>query len=1021
MPLPPVARTFSALGLLLAALALCVPALAAGEGDIWGDFPALSFARLTAADGLPHDTVSAVAQDRDGLLWIGTQAGLARYDGYRMQRWEADPGRPGSLPDNYIRALLPLSDGGMLVGTGAGGVARYDPWRDQFIRLLPPDGDSGRVLAIEPSRTAGGDSAWIATDDGLFHWRAGEPGLRHVDIRLSDDSAVNPRLFTVFEDANGDLWLGGVAGLLYRRAGQTHFTRIRGQGPAAIALAGDIWAILRDSAGRLWVGSGDAGLVYLHPADGKLRAVAGLSGPDGLAGRRTVRGFTEVPGGDIWIATDGAGLLIHDPRTGRTRAVRHDPVLPGSIGSDRMRASMVDRSGNIWLVTSQGLERYDPYAARVRIVPSSPLNPMTLSNGEVFAALDDGRGRVWVGLADGAIDVLDLPAGRIHRLHMPPPHNGRDVQVLRRLDDGTLLAGGRGVVSIDPRSLAITPGAVPCADGRIIVDMAVDGSDVWLGSYDGLLRYSPATGECTVHRHDAARPDSLVSDHVRAVLRLPDGRIAVATAAGLSVGDRSGRFRSFRPDPADPAALPHGFVTGLALDGHGRLWLSTAGGGLVVTDVEDLARTPRFRAMRRGNGLPHDNVGGVGVDGRGRIWFTTPSRIGMLDPPTGRFTLLGARDGATMKYYVLRALAWGPDGSLLLGGLGGLAILDTDGAADPPPPGRLQLTGLSVNHQRLLPSSLPAAGGVLRLSALERTLALDFALLDFRSAADLRYRHRLEGFDAGWVDSPPRAPGASYTNLPAGDYVLVVQALTEGPDALAGEMRLSVTVAPFWYETLWARIGALLALLALVAAIVQARTRALRRQRGQLEAEVTARTRDLVTANARLDMLASTDPLTGLLNRRRFMELALHEHMRACRYGRPLSVILIDLDHFKQVNDSHGHRMGDAVLRTAADMLEAGRRGPDLAARFGGEELVLLLPETALAGAAELAERLRLSLAAARTSLDGVEVGVTASLGVAGWRGASESLDSLLHRADTALYAAKNSGRNKVIVAAAPD
>lgn len=294
---------------------------------------------------------------------------------------------------------------------------------------------------------------------------------------------------------------------------------------------------------------------------------------------------------------------------------------------------------------------------------------------------------------------------------------------------------------------------------------------------------------------------------------------------------------------------------------------------------------------------------------------------------------------------------------------------------------------------------MPAPGQALHLSARQRTLSLDFALLDYRADSDLRYRHRLVGFDDGWLDSPPRAPGAGYTNLPAGRYELRVQALLAGLEGPVAELVVPISVEPFWYETTLARIAAAILVLLAVGGIVQARTR------------------DLVAANARLDVLASTDPLTGLLNRRRFLELAQAEQARAQRYGRPVAVLLVDLDHFKRVNDTHGHRMGDAVLRTAADVLTASRRTSDLAARFGGEELVLLLPETDLKGAVGLAERLRLALAGAQTGLDGIDVRITASIGVAALR-PGESLDSLLHRADQALYSAKRAGRDRVMVAA---
>lgn len=989
--------------------------MAAGA-EPWGDFPVLHFRELTTRDGLPNDTISTVAQDKAGLIWIGTFAGIARYDGYRLHQWESDPDDVDRLPEIYVRALLPLSDGGMLIGMGAAGLARYHPDTDRFERLTAADGPGTRIYAMMPARDAQGDAAWIAADDGLFLWRAADGIMRRVPLTDAQGDSLEAKLFSVLEEANGDLWVGGTGGLLLRRAGQAHFTRIRVQGPAAGTVGSDIWVIHRDGDGRLWVGSGDAGAAYLMP-DGSAHAVPGLTGADGLVGRRTIRAMVDVPGQGIWIATDGAGLIILDPATGRLRQVRHDPVLPGSLNGDRLRDIMLDRTGNVWLSTDQGVERYDPYANRLRVVPATPLSPLALSNPEVYAAHSDARSRVWVGLANGNVDVLDLKAGRVERLNMPAPNNGRDVRALVPTGDGRLLAAARGVAAIDMTTMAVTPSVIPCLEGQILNVMIASGTEVIAGSFDGLTRFDSIAGDCRRFRHDPADPKSLPNDNVRSVLVLGDRRLVVGTAAGLAVADGRGGFRSHRPDRSDPDSLPHGYVTGMAEDRHGRLWLSTAGGGLVVTDVEDLGGKPRFRAIRRRNGLPHDNVGGIGVDEAGRVWFTTPSRVGMLNPQNSRFTLFGEREGANLKFYVLRDVTKGPGGGLLLGGLGGLAILDPDGEGKKPPPAALRITGMEINHRPVPPGRLPEPGGVLPLADAERTLSLAFSLLDYRAGGDLRYRHRLEGFDQDWLDSSNRTPGASYTNLPAGHYVLRVEVYQAGQEGPLATLSLRIRVTPFWYEALWARLGGLVLAILAVAGIVQARTAALRRQRRRLEAEVAERTHDLVAVNARLEMLASTDPLTGLLNRRRFLELATAEQLRADRHDRPLSVLLIDLDHFKRVNDAHGHRMGDAVLRTAAGVLSGAIRSSDLAARFGGEELVLLLPETDLTGAAGMAERLRHAFAATPTSLDGVEVRVTASLGVAAWRGPGESLETLLHRADQALYAAKHAGRDKVMVA----
>lgn len=184
-----------------------------------------------------------------------------------------------------------------------------------------------------------------------------------------------------------------------------------------------------------------------------------------------------------------------------------------------------------------------------------------------------------------------------------------------------------------------------------------------------------------------------------------------------------------------------------------------------------------------------------------------------------------------------------------------------------------------------------------------------------------------------------------------------------------------------------------------------------------LIAHIVARLRD---REARLLRLSTTDELTGIANRRRFLEVFSVEYQRAERYGTPLSCVVIDLDHFKQVNDRYGHFAGDEVLVAAAASCRVGLRANDLIARWGGEEFVLLLPQTDRGGAEAVAERCRLAIEAAQVTTCGAFVGVTASLGVASFPDARVTrADDLLRLADAALYQAKERGRNRVILAAA--
>ncbi|HEX5755495.1 MAG TPA: diguanylate cyclase, partial [Arenimonas sp.] len=248
--------------------------------------------------------------------------------------------------------------------------------------------------------------------------------------------------------------------------------------------------------------------------------------------------------------------------------------------------------------------------------------------------------------------------------------------------------------------------------------------------------------------------------------------------------------------------------------------------------------------------------------------------------------------------------------------------------------------------------------------------------------------------------------------LPAGDYVLDIQGRTRsGREAPAIAFRFRVQ--PYWYEQWWAWLLGLLVLAAvggvLTLALVRRRTERYQRANRRLEARIAERTRELEDANRQLAELATEDALTRIANRRALEQGLRREWLRCLDQRRTLSVLMIDVDHFKQYNDRHGHLEGDVMLRAVAQHLRE-RHDPqrELLARYGGEEFALLLPGMPLDQALRRAEALRTDLAAS-------ELGVTVSIGVAGIvPDVQVEPENLLRRADAALYRAKRGGRNRV-------
>jgi diguanylate cyclase (GGDEF)-like protein len=302
----------------------------------------------------------------------------------------------------------------------------------------------------------------------------------------------------------------------------------------------------------------------------------------------------------------------------------------------------------------------------------------------------------------------------------------------------------------------------------------------------------------------------------------------------------------------------------------------------------------------------------------------------------------------------------------------------------------------------------------LRFPEGDFALGFQFALPDLEQERAALYQGRLQGYEAAFSDWT-RSRGYQYSRLRPGDYVFSVRARdARGRVSEIEPFRFSIDAR--WYRStlallLWTALALALVVL-LVAAIFRRRTRNMRTRQRDLQTMVDNRTRDLAAANRRLELMANMDGLTGLPNRRRLDEyLALtwqHSHERQ----RPLAVIAIDIDHFKRYNDEHGHLRGDELLRHATRLLaQCLRRTEDVLARYGGEEFVVVMPGANASQAAEQAEAMLACIADA-------SLGVTISLGVASEiADGSEPVETLVERADQALYAAKSGGRNRVVVA----
>ncbi|MRW83604.1 diguanylate cyclase [Pseudoduganella sp. FT26W] len=994
-------RIFALLSLLLCLLMQGVPVRAA-PGERWAGMTHTAFKRYA------HNDISSglcFAQDAQGFLWIGTQSGLTRWDGNRHVKYVADA-RDDALPDSYIISVHVDSRGRLWVGMNSGGLARYDPEHDNFVRYrASPTGlRDPRVAAMTDDGEGG---LWIATGSGLDHLAADGRFSRRGD---SWGAAALPEggIDALARDADGTLWAGTRRGL---------FQLQQDQPARPVPLAGKsgiaIGVLRKDSAGRLWIGSRTSGAFLLAPGAAVAAPVL-ESGPQSSLQNERISAIIEAAPGEIWVGTDGAngGIVVLDVEHHTSRRIRHRTDTPDSLADNDVMAMFMERSGIIYASDMAGISQHAPQPRAVTTIRH--VNAARSGVASVPGVMVAPDGRLWLGMISGGIDIIDPYQGYSGSLAagtgLP---QGRVLTLVTGPDGDVYLGTQHGLfrASADGRSVqrVLLPQRRPEEE---IYALAVAGNTLWLGGLDGLWGFDLTPGAAPrLLRHEEKN--------------LGDARVTAILPAGdnIWVGTRTGLARvsadaveAIPTDLTTPDRLPPGYVSSLMLDQQGRLWLSNFGTGVVILERTDADGRRRFRRIGMQQGLPDSGANKLLQDAQGMVWASTDAGLARIDPRSLAVRALGPGEGVDVPTYWTNAGAVTPAGELVFGGLSGLTVVRPKALVDwhyTPP---VVVTRIQLNDKEIPigPYNAGLAGKAAPITvttaARERGFSVEFAALDYSAPERNRYAYQLKGFDRHWVDSEATSRRASYNNLPPGDYVLQLRGSNRNGE-WAAPLEVPVRVLPAWHQEPVARLAMIALVLVLGAGLVQARTAFLRRRQRELEAMVEARTAELRATQAQLETLAYGDPLTGLANRRLFNDELRHLVAQAERGGPAFTLLLIDLDRFKPVNDTYGHDAGDALLAATADHLRAAVREADRPFRLGGDEFAVLLSHTNNSETLEpVCTRILANLASPLPHGDAM-IAISASIGAAVYR-EGDSHEQLYKRADVALYEAKATGRD---------
>jgi len=834
--------------------------------------------------GLPSLFITAVAQDRQGYLWVATDNGLARFDGVTFEVHRHRPDDPDTLRGNHVQALYIDDQDRVWASIQGRGFSVLDADRKRWRHFGPdtlPELDGVEVWAFAPD---GEGSLILGTfDSGVLAFDGEKITRRHTHFDDPDGAMPTGMIFTVETDRQGVVWAAGDRGVFRIQPSGLERQSILDRSDR-LSLS-----IFHERDGGLWIGTNKG--LFRRDALGRSELVPwGGTAAVGavLAMHRDVRG-------GYWLATT-LGLA----RVPRQTSLDQRALQAKRLWPENTPDLLEDHQGGLWAATHGGLRYLPPDWQQFAVFDTRPSNDQSGGTRAVRSAVQARDGSVWFAAVSAGLQRLDVRDGEL--VSIPLPHQvaqvSRQATAVLAHSDGSIWVGSHiSLHRIQPAATSESGQTVLSADQP---PPGVGGVDQLVEDDQGRIWLIGATGAIQIRDPDGRLLDTLPYDTSRGLWRGvieqlapgPDGRMWIAGEKGLA------RWRddaNFEPVPG----APRDRINGFAWRDKSRLWLIQLGW---LSEYQwDGERLIELRRIGEAEGMPVVEAGGIALDHSGNVWFTTLGGLFRYSPDSGSIRRYTERDGLPSRQFFHGPISVTAEGRMMGTQDGALVLFDPDRMEIRQQASRLVLAAARLRRDNAEVSLNTT--GTIHLAPGDRDLRLTARLLSFADPASHRFAFRLAGYDSQWVGIDASGE-RTLPELVPGVHRLEIR----GADAdgnWSPPLSVQLIAAPFWWQTRWAETGyVVLAGLVMALLVTGYRRRVDRRHalelagQRQVLAEQASEAKSRFLANLGHEIRT---PLTGILG---MSELLIGDKLTAEQRPRVEAIAQAGRHMLRLVNDA---------------------------------------------------------------------------------------------------------------------